>query len=114
MLINNEKQSSDRDIAEAFFQSSVKSEVHYTDGVMGTRLTSNVFSGQVNMIKKHSQFHQWNKLITSYRLRYMRFYLFVTYRAYQTATNTFVLQKKPVTVDPHDYWSFSIKFVSDA
>ena len=113
VLVNNEKQSSERDIAEAFFENQVKSEVRYSDGVFSTRLISKIYSGQAAMIRKHDSHHQWNKLLSSYRLRYMRFFLFVTYRDYQDSTNTFVLRKMPVTVDPHDYWNFSIKFVSD-
>jgi hypothetical protein len=113
IVVNNEKQSSERDIAEAFFENQVKSEVRYLDGVFSTRLISKVYSGQAAMIRKHDSHHQWNKLISSYRLRYMRFFLFVTYRDYKVATNTFVLRKMPVTVSPHDYWSFTIKFVSD-
>ena len=113
VLINNEKQSSERDIAEAYFENQVKSEVRYSDGVFSTRLISKVYSGQASMIRKHDSHHQWNKLLSSYRLRYMRFFLFVTYRDYQVATNTFVLRKMPVTVNAHDYWNFTIKFVSD-
>lgn len=113
VIINNEKQSSERDIAEAFFENVVKSEVHYKDGALSTRLISKVYSGQCNMIRKHDEFHQWNKLISSYRLRYMRFYVFITYRDYQTTTNTFALRKLPLTVTEPDYWSFTLKFVSD-
>ena len=105
--------TSERDIAEAFFENVIKSEVHYTDGALSTRLISKVYSGQCNMIRKHDQFHQWNKLISSYRLRYLRFYVFITYRDYQTSTNTFVLRKMPLTINENDYWSFCVKFVSD-
>jgi hypothetical protein len=113
VLINNEKQSSERDICEAFFETDVTSEILYTNNVFSTKIIATMFSGQVAMIRKHDPHHQWNKLLSSYRLRYMRFFLFVTYRDYQLATNTFTLRKMPVTVAENDYWSFSIQFVSD-
>ena len=114
VLINNEKQSSERDIAEAFFETKIKAEVLMTDQQHSVQISSNVYAGQVNLIKKHDPQHTWNKLISSYRLRYMRFFLYITYRDYQISTNTFKLRKMPVTVDPEDYWAFSVRFVSDS
>jgi len=114
VLINNEKQSSERDIAEAFFETKIKAEVLMTDQQHSVQISSNVYAGQVNLIKKHDPQHTWNKLISSYRLRYMRFFLYITYRDYQSSTNSFKLRKMPVTVDPEDYWAFSVRFVSDS
>ena len=111
--INNETQISDRDIAEAFFENVVTSEVTYTAGVFDTRLVSRVYAGQCNMIKKYDSHHQWNRLLTSYRLRYLRFYIYVTYRDYQVATDRFVMKKSALKVEPHEYWNMTLKFVSD-
>ena len=111
--INNETQISDRDIAEAFFENVVTSEVTYTAGVFDSRLVSRVYAGQCNMIKKYDSHHQWNRLLTSYRLRYLRFYIYVTYRDYQVATDRFVMVKRSLKVEPHEYWNMTIKFVSD-
>ena len=111
--INNETQISDRDIAEAFFQNVVTSEVKYTAGVFDTRLVSRVYAGQCNMIKKYDSHHQWNRLLTSYRLRYLRFYIYVTYRDYQVSTDRFVMKKSALKIEPHEYWNMTLKFVSD-
>jgi hypothetical protein len=91
----------------------VTSEVKYTAGVFDTRLVSRVYAGQCNMIKKYDSHHQWNRLLTSYRLRYLRFYIYVTYRDYQVATDRFVMKKSALKVEPHEYWNMTLKFVSD-
>ena len=113
VAVHNEVQVSDRDIAEAFFENRVTAEVNYDAGVFTTKLISRVYSGQCNMIRKYDSHHQWNRLLTSYRLRYLRFYLYITYREYKSTTDTFVLVKKPLTVEDHEYWNMVIKFVSD-
>ena len=114
VLINNEQQSSERDIAEAFFETIVKSEVVMDGNAHTIKLSSNIYTGQCNMIKKHDPQHSWNKLISSYRLRYMRFFLYITYRDFAVSDGKFKLRKMPVTIDPEDYWNFTVRFVSDS
>ena len=113
VLVQNEKQSSNKDIAEAFFQNQVTSEVNYNAGVFTTRLISRVYSGQCNMIKKFDSHHQWNRLMNSYGVRYLRFYLFISYREYDVATDKFKIAKYPLVIEKDQYWSANIKFVSE-
>ena len=119
VLINDEKQSSERDIAEAFFETSVTGEVRQVQNAQGamsfeTKVISTIYSGQCNMIRKHDSQHTWNKLLSSYRLRYMRFYLYITYRTYNETQKKYTLQKLPLVVDNGDYWQFSVRFVSES
>ena len=116
VLINDQVQSSERDVAEAYFTTQVTGEIkqfpYQGRTVTETNVTSNVYAGQCNMIQKHQPQHTWNRLVSSYRLRYLRFHLFITYRTFDGTS--YRLVKKPLVVDRDDYWQFSVRFVSDS
>jgi hypothetical protein len=111
--VDNEVQSSDRDICTAFFENVVTSEILYADGTFDTRLHSKVYAGQVALIRKYDSHHQWNRLMTSYRLRYIRFYVYITYRVFDTTSETYKFEKHKLEIDEHEFWNFTVKFVSD-
>ena len=113
VAVEDQVQTSDRNIAEAFFNNEATTEVSYENGEFNVAINSRVFAGQVAMIRKFDSHHMWNKLLTSYRVRFLRFLLYITYRVFDDATLKFKLEKRTLVIDPDEYWSFSVKFVSD-
>jgi hypothetical protein len=114
--VRDEKETNNREIASAFFLNDVK--VHATwnqEGRMSTYgIESNVFSGQFPLIHQHSRIKQWNRLLTSYSLSFFRFFLNVHYRYFDEASGAWQIQVKRPVIDPTQYWSMKLRFVSDA
>jgi hypothetical protein len=67
----------------------------------------------MNMIRKSDQYHSWTKLLNSFDTKFFRFYIWMTYRIFNDATNKWAIQTKLLDVDDNDYWLFQIRFVSD-
>ena len=51
--------------------------------------------------------------MNSYGVRYLRFYIFISYREYDSVTDKFQIKKYPLVIENDQYWSANIKFVSD-
>jgi hypothetical protein len=115
ILVSDEKESVDRTISERFFESKLESTVHFdSDGTFDSQqITSNVYSGQYSFIKKSDRPTQWHKLMTAYELRYFRFHIYLTYRVYNAATDTWYLVKDPLDIPTSKYWSMQVRFISD-
>jgi hypothetical protein len=111
--IVNGLQTTDRTIAEAFFENRLTSEITRAGTTFETKLTSKIYAGQMSMIRKSDQYHSWTKLLNSFDTKFFRFYIWVTYRIFNDATNKWAIQTKLLDVDDNDYWLFQIRFVSD-
>ena len=113
--INDGKETVDRDIVEAFFESKIRVEVEYSEQGLFTSssIRSDVYSGQRNFIKKSDTHTQWMKLMTSYMLKFFRFYLKIQYREFDEVTDSWSLSTKKLSVPEHAYWLMVLKFVSD-
>jgi hypothetical protein len=111
--IENGIQKADRTIAEAFFENKLTSEMQRDGQTFQTKLTSKIYGGQMNLIRKSDPYHDWHKLLNSFDTKFFRFYIHITYRIFDMATNTWSIQTKPLPVNDNDYWIMQIRFVSD-
>ena len=113
--IDDTRETVDRDICEAFFESTLQVEIDYNqdDKYAGSSIKSKVYNGQHNFIKKSDRHSQYVKLLTSYMLQYYRFYLKITYREFTEETASWKLSTKKLPVPENSYWLMVIKFVSD-
>jgi hypothetical protein len=111
--IENGVQKADRTIGEAFFENKLTSEMQRDGQSFQTKLTSKIYGGQMNMIRKSDQYHTWHKLLNSFDTKFFRFYLHITYRTFDMATNTWSIQTSLLKVEDNDYWLLQIRFVSD-
>ena len=111
--IENGLQKADRTIGEAFFENKLTSEMERDGQNFQTKLTSRIYGGQMNMIRKSDPYHAWHKLLNSFDTKFFRFYVHITYRIFDMATNTWSIQTKLLDVNDNDYWLMQIRFVSD-
>ena len=102
-------------IAEAFFENNVESTMKLTatGAFDGVELKSKVYSDQQHMIKKTDMNIRWIKLLTSYDVRNLRFYLHVTYRLYNSVEDTFSLVQERFPIKDENYWQTTCRFISD-
>ena len=59
------------------------------------------------------QFKQWTKLSTSYELRFLRFFLKIVYRVYDSTKDIWKLEIKDLDVPKSRMWSMLVRFVSE-
>ena len=113
--IDDGKETVDRDICEAWFENKIRVDVDYSSegAFSGTKIRSDIYSGQRNFIKKSDNHTQWMKLLTSYALTYYRFYLKITYREFSEEKNSWSLSTKKLPVPENAFWAMTLKFVSD-
>ena len=113
-MIREEKETVNRFICEVFFQNRVKSSVTFDEdgNFQDQTLTNILYTGMFPFIKKSDNNKQWNKLLTSYALRYFRFAIHITYRSYDSAKNKWTFKTKPLPIDKSKYWDFSLRFLS--
>ena len=111
--IENGLQKADRTIGEAFFENKLTSEMERDGENFQTKLTSRIYGGQMNMIRKSDPYHAWHKLLNSFDTKFFRFYVHITYRMFDMATNTWSIQTTLLEVNDNDYWLMQIRFVSD-
>jgi hypothetical protein len=113
--IENQKEGRDRDICSGFFTNEIHSEITFVrdQGLQGISLLSLIYNGQHPFIKKTDHQHTWNRLLSSYDLRLLRFYLRVTYRDFHETDNKFTLSTKAMKVSDNDYWQMAVRFVSN-
>jgi hypothetical protein len=113
-VIQNSVQTTSRDIAVAFFDNQAESIIQYLpDGSLSLRIKGRTYNSQTHMIKKSDLNVKWHKLNTSYRLRYMRFYLHICYKLYNETTDSFVLVKQDFPISKDSFWQMYIRFVSE-
>ena len=113
--IDDENETVDRDICEAFFENKVTAQIRYTEQNTFERvsLQSEIYNGQKNFIKKSDRHTKWNRLLTSYMLSYLRFHLHITYRVFDSSTNKFKLSRQKLPVEENNYWLMTLRFISD-
>ena len=116
IAIVDEQETADRTIAEAYFESKVENQIKYNEsGVVDTMsMTSAMYAGQTNFIRKSDISFQWNKLLTAYEVKLFRFQVYITYRVWNDTTQLWVLLKSPLSVPAQQFWEMSVRFVSDS
>ena len=115
MSVIDQKETVDRTICEKFFENKLETSILFDDsGAYESATMKNaLYSAQVAFIKKSDLHTEWLKLMTALDLRFFRFYLYITYRVWDTAANRFKLTEKLLDVPENKYWDMSIKFVSE-
>ena len=113
--IDNQIETVDRDICEKFFENKIRAEIRYDENnvFQNVSIRSDVYSGQRSFIKKSDPHTTWMKLLTSYRLRFFRFQLKITYRVFSEETGKYTLSRQKLPVPDNRYWLMSLVFVSD-
>ena len=108
-LVDGVQQTS-RHIAEAYFEKKCKITSNTNDNLY--KITTPVYTGQIPMIRKDTQNKAWYKLNNSYGLRFLRFYVFITYRVFSGKENKWTFQRYRMKLEEDDYFNFSVRFVS--
>ena len=113
--IVNSKESVDRSICEFFFEKSITaSTIFDRDGrYESSKMTTNIYSGEVSLIKKSNPYKTWTKLQTSYEQRFFRFHLYIFYRKYNSVTTKWDITKELLGIPKDMYWSMLLRFVSE-
>ena len=104
-----------RSICEVYFVKDNRATLTFdAEGVLkSTSTESNVYAGDYQFIRKSDQFKQWTKLSTSYELRFLRFFLKIVYRVYDSNLDVWKLQTKDLDVPGNRMWSMVLRFVSE-
>ena len=115
VLVAQGKETIDRNILEVFFTQTIKSTVQFDeDGVFTQQaLTNSVYSGQYAFVSKSDVSKQWHRLLTSFDQRFLRFYLYITYRVYDSTKDEWVMKPMRVPIPDKHYWNFTIRFLSE-
>ena len=114
--IVDEVESVSQSIAEVFFTNEILTEIKYDEQGQydGLSLHTKLYSGQHSMIRRSNISRQWNRLLTSFELRLMKFMLFVTYRTWDEVNVRWKLDRQKMNVPKNTYWYLNVLFVSDA
>ena len=113
--IRDEKETNNREIVSAFFLNDVKVNCVWnaSGSLENYGIESKVFAGQFPLIHQNSRVSQWNRLLTSYNLQILKFFLNVHYRYFDDAASVWKILIKRVDISENDYWAMKIRFVSD-
>jgi hypothetical protein len=112
LLIRDGIQSTSREIAKAYFENEIQTTLTLNVyGLDSVKIKCKTYADQYHMIKKTDPRVQWNRLVNSYDLRWLRFYLHVTYKLFQN--DKFVMVTEDLKVDDDSYWQFTVQFISD-
>ena len=116
VAILDETETIDRSIAEAYFESKLENMIRFDEEGVFENMTmqSKMYAGQTNFIRKSDANFQWNKLSTAYELKFFRFQIYIWYRVWNDATQTWQLSKDKLIVPDQQYWELSVRFVSDS
>ena len=77
-------------------------------------ISRRVFTGLCQLVRKSQSNFQWHRLLTSYQLKYLRLSLWVRYRRFNTDSESWYFEKKPLVVPDGAHWETTLRFVSDA
>ena len=116
VAIVDEKESVDRSIADVHFESKLENQITFDEAGFfeSMSMSSAMYAGQYNFIKKSDYTFQWNKLMTAYELKLFRFQIYVWYRVWSDATNEWKLTRDKLSVPKEQFWELAVRFVSDS
>ena len=115
VLVAEGKETIDRNILEVFFTQRIKSTVQFNEDGLFTQqaLTNSVYSGQYSFVSKSDVSKQWHRLLTSFDQRFLRFYLYITYRVYDSVKDMWVMKPMRLPIPDKHFWNFTIRFLSE-
>jgi hypothetical protein len=113
--IVNESEGRDRDICSGFFTNQITSKISFDAdrALSGITISSTVYNGQFAFIRKTDKQHKWNRLLSSFDVRLLRFYLRVMYRDFNEIQNKYTLVTKDVKIPENAFWHMVVRFVSN-
>ena len=116
VAIIDENETVDRSIAEVHFESKLENQITFDEAGFfeSMSMSSAMYAGQYNFIKKSDNTFQWNKLMTAYEMKLFRFQLYVWYRVWSDATNEWKLMRNKLSVPDEQFWELAVRFVSDS
>ena len=113
--IRDTVQTSNQDICQGYFLNDVSVEMQWDANgeIAYTNYKNNIYAGQHSFINKNQPTTQWTKLISSINLAYFRFYLMIHYRVFNEETSRWGIVSERMSIPENEYWSCTIRFVSD-
>jgi hypothetical protein len=113
--IENETEGRDRDICSGFFTNQITSKIRFDENrnLSGITIASTIYNGQFAFIRKTDRQHKWNRLMSSFDVRLLRFYLRVMYRDFNEIQNKYILSTKDVKIPENAFWQMVVRFVSN-
>ena len=112
ILIKNGKQSTSREIAKAYIENHVETTLTFeNNNFTGLRVKSKSFADQTHLIKQTDQYKTWVRLLESYDVQLLRFYLHITYKLFQN--DSFIMTTEDFPIDDENFWQMTVQFVSD-
>ena len=113
VFVQDEVQKSNRDIAIAFFENQLETTIAFDAQNNITHSLKGIsYSGQTHLIRKTDMNTKWVKLKNSYDMRFLRFYLHIGYKLFDTVTGTYSLKKQPFLIKDDNFWQIFVRFVS--
>ena len=104
-----------RSICEVYFVKDNRSTLTFdaTGSLLSTSTESNIYAGDYQFIRKSDQFKQWTRLSTSYEIRFLRFFLKIVYRTYNSIKDIWELKTQDLEIPNNRMWSMLLRFISD-
>ena len=114
--ILDEVEGVNRTVAEAYFENKLNSQIRFGESGQFENLvlTSQMYGGQFNFIRKSDRTFQWTRLNTAENLRLFRFQIYIWHRVWNNTRNRWALQKSKLVVQPHQFFELEVRFVSDS
>ena len=104
----------DNTICRTFLHAPLVVCQRYADGDQTFHeLRRKLYNGQVQLIRKSQREFIWNKLLTSYQMRFIRLSVWVSYRRYNAALNRWFMEEKRMTIPSNGLFEVGLRFVSD-
>jgi len=115
MSVIDEVETVDRTICEKYFENKLETSILFNDSgaYESATMKTTLYSGQFAFIKKSDLHTEWMKLMTALDLRFFRFYIYITYRVWDTTKNRFRLSEKLLDIPETKYWGMTLRFVSE-
>ena len=114
--ILDEVEGVNRTVAEAYFENKLSTQIRFgeTGQFQNMVLSSQMYGGQYNFIRKSDPTFQWSRLNTAENLRLFQFQVFIWHRVWSNARNRWALQKSKLVIKDHQFFEMEVRFVSDS
>ena len=114
--VEDEVEKVDRSICDVYFESRLQNQIKFgeTGAFESMTMSSAMWAGQANLIKKSDVNFQWNKLSTAAYLKLFRFQLYIWYRIWNDTKREWTLSRGKLVVPTEQFWELSVRFVSDS
>ena len=116
IAVEDEVEKVDRSICDVYFESRLKNQIKFGESgeFDSMSMSSAMWAGQANFVKKSDVSFQWNKLSTAAYLKLFRFQLYIWYRVWNDTKRRWTLSRSKLVVPSEQFWELSVRFVSDS